>query len=371
MAWALARVCLMPVAFSGDFRSTRSFFRTSWWPMNMKPLMKTGIALVAMYCSGFALAGREGWSVDFAAAKKEAVESKKDLLIDFTGSDWCGWCIKLDEEVFSKEPFKAGVKDKFVLVEVDYPKDKSKLSAETNQQNEGLIKTYAIEGRFPTILLCDETGKPFAATGYQPGGADPYVKHLDELRKNKAKRDEAFATAAKAEGVAKAKALVTALGVMGLEDSMVRSFYSDVVEQIKTADPKDETGFAKAAATKARLVTFQNELSALAQKGDFDGALGAVDKMLKEGGLETETSQEVMMSRALIYAHQQKFEEAIKAVEDAKAFAPDSKLNAGIDNFKGQLVAAKTKAEEAKAAGAKKPVEEEKPAEDETPAEQK
>ncbi len=92
--------------------------------MNMKPIIRTCAAVVALHCAGFALAGGEGWTADFAAAKKEAAESKKDLLIDFTGSDWCGWCIKLNKEVFSHEPFKAGVKDKFVLVELDYPNDK-------------------------------------------------------------------------------------------------------------------------------------------------------------------------------------------------------------------------------------------------------
>ena len=76
--------------------------------MNLKSLLKTGAALLAVYGSGIAFAGGEGWSSDFAAAKKEAAASNKDLLVDFTGSDWCGWCIKLDKEVFSQEPFKAG-----------------------------------------------------------------------------------------------------------------------------------------------------------------------------------------------------------------------------------------------------------------------
>jgi thioredoxin-related protein len=335
--------------------------------MNMKPLMKTGIALVAMYCSGFALAGGEGWSVDFAAAKKEAAESKKDLLIDFTGSDWCGWCIKLNKEVFSLDPFKAGVKDKFVLVELDYPKDKSKLSAETIQQNEELSKKYQVQG-FPTILLCDADGKPFAATGYQPGGPEAYVKHLDELRAKKKVRDESFASAAKAEGVDKAKALVAALAGMGLEDSMVQNFYGDVAEQIKAADPKDETGFTKAAASKARFAKFQEELRAFAQKQDHDGALALVDKMLKDGGFEAEISQQLIMTRAMILAQQQKFDEALKAVDEAKAAAPNSEISSKIDGFKARLEAGKKKAEEAKATEDKKPAGDDKASEDEESA---
>ena len=119
-----------------------------------------------------ASAGGEGWSHDFEAAKKQAAEQKKDLLVDFTGSDWCGWCIKLNEEVFSHDPFKTGVADKFVLVEIDFPRDKSKLSDETQKQNAMLQKQFSIQG-FPTILLMDAAGLPYAQTGYQAGGPKP------------------------------------------------------------------------------------------------------------------------------------------------------------------------------------------------------
>ena len=80
----------------------------------MKRLFSS-LPLVALLSGGVALAGGEGWSNDYAASCKQAAEAKKDLLIDFTGSDWCGWCIKLNKEVFSHDEFKAGVKDKVNL----------------------------------------------------------------------------------------------------------------------------------------------------------------------------------------------------------------------------------------------------------------
>jgi thiol-disulfide isomerase/thioredoxin len=277
--------------------------------------------------------------------QKAAKEADKDLLINFTGSDWCGWCIKLHKEVFAEEAFKTGVKDKFVLVELDFPRDKSKLSAETLKQNKELGAKYEVEG-YPTILLCDAEGRPFAATGYEKGGAEAYVKHLNELRGQKAARDQAFAAAAKSQGVAKAKELVAALNAMGLTDGMIQNFYGEVIEQIKAADPKDETGFAKAAASKAREAAFQSELQDLAKKQDMNGALMLVDKTLKEGGFSTEATQQMMMTRAMIFAQQKKFDEAMKAADEAKAAAPDSEMAAGIDGFKGQIEAAKKKASE-------------------------
>lgn len=320
----------------------------------MKSILKTCVALAALYLSGIAFAGGEGWSSDFAASKKLAAESKKDLLIDFTGSDWCGWCIKLQKEVFSQDPFKNGVKDKFVLVELDYPQDKSKLSAATIKQNEELGEKYAVQG-YPTILLCDADGKPFAATGYEKGGPEAYVKHLDKLRAKKAMRDEAFASAEKLDGVPKAKALVAALDAMNLEDIMVANFYGDVVQQIKSADPGDETGFTKAAVAKERLANFEKELGGFAEKKDFDGALGLLDRTLKDGGFPPEETQKMVLTKAMIFAQQKKFDEALKTVDEAKTLAPESEIAGNLDQFKAQIETAKKEAGATPPAGETKP----------------
>jgi thioredoxin-related protein len=316
--------------------------------MTMKTnlFIKSSVAMMALYCSGFALAGGEGWTSDFTAAKKQATESKKDLLIDFTGSDWCGWCIKLNEEVFSKDAFKAGVKDTLVLVELDYPKDKSKLTAETIQQNKELAEKYPISG-YPSIILTDAEGKPYAATGYQEGGPEAYVKHLNELREKKVVRDKSFASAAKSSGVEKAKALVAALEAMGLEDKMISNFYGEVVKEIKAADPKDETGFAKASAAKDRLAAVQSELMACGKKGDHAGALAVMEKAIKEGGFGTDDTQKMMVTRAMILSKMEKFDEAFKALAEAKAAAPDSEMAKSMDSIKERIEGAKKEAAEA------------------------
>lgn len=311
----------------------------------MNLTLQTCAALVVMNFSAVAVfAGGEGWASDFAAAKKEAAESKKDLLMDFTGSDWCSWCIKLNDEVFKKDEFKAGVKDKFVLVEVDFPKDEKKLSDETKAQNKALGEKYGIQG-YPTIVLADAEGKPFATTGYQPGGPVKYLENLDKLRAKKDARDAAMKSAASATGVEKAKALVAALNEMGLEDATVSSFYGDVVEQIKAADPTDETGFGKSAEAKARVTKFQQDLNGLAQKGDFEGALTLVNDTLKTGGFDKEETQNLTMVRAMIFAQLKRYDEAIKGVDEAKAVDPDSEMAASLDGVKVRIEAEKKKGE--------------------------
>jgi thioredoxin-related protein len=312
--------------------------------------MKTPIVSVlcaaAVALHGAAYAGGEGWISDFSAAKKQAAEEKKDLLIDFTGSDWCGWCIKLNDEVFKHDAFKAGVKDKFVLVEIDFPNDKSKISEETQKQNKELGEKYEVQG-YPTILLTDAQGVPYAASGYQQGGPEKYVEHLNELRLNKTKRDDSLAAAAKAEGVEKAKHLVAALDAVKVQPGLVSKFYGDVVEQIKAADPKDETGFTKKLNKQKRLGEIQEKLEERASEGDMDGALEVIDKALEEGGFETENTLELMMTRAVIFAQQEKFDEALKAVDQAKAFAPDSPMMENIENFRKRLESMKDKGKKA------------------------
>jgi len=70
-----------------------------------------------------AFAGGEGWTNDYSAAKKTAAQERKDILLDFTGSDWCGWCVKLNNEVFSKDTFKSYADKNLVLVDLDFPRN--------------------------------------------------------------------------------------------------------------------------------------------------------------------------------------------------------------------------------------------------------
>lgn len=366
-AWIqyLGLLVFAPTAFVGGhssslMRATAPGSRLGWLRFlstaagrcsSLLPTMKLNkfvstLCTVIMALSGTSLAGGEGWSSDFAASAKLAAESKKDLLLDFTGSDWCGWCIKLNNEVFKHEPFKTGVKDSFVLVELDFPKDKSKLSEATQAQNKELGKKYAVQG-YPTILLCDAEGRPYAATGYQKGGPEKYIEHLNELRAGKAKRDEAFAAAGKAQGVEKAKLLVAALESMNLGDETEANFYGDIIAQIKAADPKDESGFLKKEVATKRMADFKKSLQVLGSKQDLDGALALVEKTLKEGGFETEDALQIMMIRASIFAQRDKFDEALKAIDDAKAFAPNSPMISGIDDFRKRLEDGKKKAEAA------------------------
>lgn len=121
----------------------------------------------------------DGWMTDFEAAKVKAKAENKPMLLDFTGSDWCGWCIKLDKEVFGEAAFKEYAAAELVLVELDFPRKKEQ-SADLKAQNEKLAKQYGVRG-FPTILVLSPEGELIEKTGYKKGGAEAYVKHIQGI----------------------------------------------------------------------------------------------------------------------------------------------------------------------------------------------
>jgi protein disulfide-isomerase len=152
----------------------------------MKMLL-CSFALAAVSLSSFALAGSEGWMTDWEAAKAKAKAENKPILINITGSDWCGWCIKLEKTVFQKAAFREFAAKNVILMEVDLPK-KKELTPELKKQNEALKDQYLMGG-FPTVLLLDAEGKKISGDlGELEGGPDAYVKTIGELiEKAKAK----------------------------------------------------------------------------------------------------------------------------------------------------------------------------------------
>lgn len=146
--------------------------------------MKTSIATLFLglfAITNSAVAGGEGWYDDFDEAAAAAKEQNKDLFVDFTGSDWCGWCIKLDKEVFAHDEFLVPAKENYILVALDFPSgEEAKAKVPNPRRNEELQAKYDVGG-FPTILMMTADGEVFAQTGYQKGGPEKYIEHMTEI----------------------------------------------------------------------------------------------------------------------------------------------------------------------------------------------
>lgn len=146
----------------------------------MKKTLATFLTLSLLTLTAAAEA-KSGWDENYAQALSEAKQEKKDVLLNFTGSDWCIYCIKLDENVFSKADFLRLSKDNLKLVELDFPQQKT-LSREVQQQNERLKSQFNVQG-FPTIILVDSKGRERARwEGYNPDLLDDLKAKLGEKR---------------------------------------------------------------------------------------------------------------------------------------------------------------------------------------------
>jgi thiol:disulfide interchange protein len=152
---------------------------TSGDPMTHPVVRLTLHVVTAALLATPALAG-DGWHTSYEDAVKEAKKTKRPILADFTGSDWCFSCKKLNREVFDTPAFKTWAKANVVLLELDYPADKSKQSAALQAQNKRLQDKYAVD-RYPTIVFLDASGKELGRSGYAKGGPAKWTAGADAI----------------------------------------------------------------------------------------------------------------------------------------------------------------------------------------------
>ena len=119
------------------------------------------------------------WSTNYEKALQESKATSKPILLFFTGSDWCGWCKKLEKEVFDTPEFTQSIGDKMIFVVLDYPMKKS-LDSKTYEQNQRLKKHYSIKS-YPTVILINGNEDLIGSTGYRSGGGKKYAQHLMKM----------------------------------------------------------------------------------------------------------------------------------------------------------------------------------------------
>ncbi|MGC1242615.1 MAG: thioredoxin family protein [Chryseosolibacter sp.] len=123
------------------------------------------------------------WLTDFDKARTIASQENKHILLNFSGSDWCGPCIKMTRDIFESAVFKSFAEDNLVLVRADFPRmRKNQLETSLQRHNEALAERYNPEGKFPLTLLLDENGKVIHEwDGYGNVTAEVFVERIQEL----------------------------------------------------------------------------------------------------------------------------------------------------------------------------------------------
>lgn len=124
-----------------------------------------------------------GWENDFEFAQKKAQSEHKFILINFSGSDWCGPCIRLHKDFFEKEAFESFATDHLVLVNADFPRlNKNKLSKEQQKKNDKLADKFNSQGSFPLTLLLNEKGKVVKTwDGYPDLSPEQFVEQIKTI----------------------------------------------------------------------------------------------------------------------------------------------------------------------------------------------
>lgn len=192
------------------------------------------------------------WVTDFEEAKAKAAAEGKAILINFTGSDWCGYCIRMKGAVLDTPEFENYAADKFVLLEIDIPRRKQ-VDADVMAARRELCRRYDVSG-FPTFAVVSETGEVLG--GFS--GGRPDVESTKIFLDNALVRRQMLADARKLEGVDRAKA------IMEVYQDFPKNFSKAAAalrEEAMKYDPADETGLMQVAAAEDQMRALTDELS--------------------------------------------------------------------------------------------------------------
>jgi len=142
----------------------------------------TAVLVASLFVHVSLALSADGWSDNYQEALALAKKENKPVLINFTGSDWCGWCIKLKKDVFSTQEFQDFAKNNVVLFEADFPQSK-KLPQAVQEQNEKLQTEFKVDG-YPTLVLVNAEGKELDRNvGYLKGGPEAMIAWIKASQK--------------------------------------------------------------------------------------------------------------------------------------------------------------------------------------------
>lgn len=124
----------------------------------------------------------QDWQYNFEESKQLAAQENKNIIMIFSGSDWCAPCIRLEKNIWQSEEFKAEAEKKWVLLKLNFPRKKSnQLSEEQTQHNRNLAEKYNRDGSFPLVIVMQPDGKVLGKFGFKNVSAEDYIKMLNEV----------------------------------------------------------------------------------------------------------------------------------------------------------------------------------------------
>lgn len=143
--------------------------------------MRKVVLILATFLISLSL-NAQNWETDFNIAKQKAAQENRNILLVFSGSDWCIPCMKLEKEIWDSEAFKKDSEEHFVLLRADFPKRKAnKLTEEQQEKNDALAEKYNKQGLFPMVVVLDKDGNVLGTTGYKNMKPNDYIAMLHSI----------------------------------------------------------------------------------------------------------------------------------------------------------------------------------------------
>jgi S1-C subfamily serine protease len=278
------------------------------------------------------------WAQDPEEAKRRAGAEKKDILMLFNASDWNPWCARLANEVFYQLEFRRGAPQHFILVYLDFPRDgAARGRVQDPARNERVRAEYGVD-TYPTVVLADARGKPYAYESYQQGGAAAYLDRLVQLREVRKERDRLLAQVEKADGADKLAAAREALAFLQ-EHELVTAYQPLVADWADLARAQDP-GNAKGKVEEF----FEAEWVGKARRAGGDAAkvteaVAGLDGWKKQFRFkDVNRAARLHLAAAHLLAQTEQHDAAMRLLKEGAAYKPtDPELRRQLTNVAGVL----------------------------------
>ena len=262
-----------------------------------------------------------------------AADEGRDIMLEFTGKEWCPPCIHLRTKILETAEFDKAVGDKYVLVEVVFPRLPEAVAAMPESQrnaNEKLLDYHHIQTGLPTVLLLDAAGRPYAQVAGARSTTAEYVKALEEAAAVRSVRDAAFARAEGLQGLERATALAEGLNAV---PPHCRDKYPEIVNEINRLDPQNTLGYARVLVRYANLEKQNAVLKSIFDRTrghnspeEIKELQGELLAFLKTPDLEPEPAQHAWRSLGDSYAFQRRYHDVYACYKRAYEMAPNSRI---------------------------------------------
>lgn len=218
-------------------------------PAKVAAQLPSGQPSIKQVPTAFAAVNKAEWLQDIEKAKTQAAQEKKDLMLVFSGSDWCPPCIQFDREVISQPAFQQQMMQQYVPVNLDFPRNPPAIAkVQDSARNTKIQQLYEIDS-YPSIVLADAKGRPYSvdSSGYRPGGVPSYLAQLQQFHQLGRQHEQVFSKYDQAGEQDKLETAKQALNFV-LGHKLIRYYGSSLEDWLKLAkekDPKNDKGYSE------------------------------------------------------------------------------------------------------------------------------